>query len=457
MKTHYAFTAYAVLLAALLSAATSASAAGAFYLTTQVTRQNDELGPVATVMADVIRRDGKYLGSWGQKDPNMPSIKDGDRVGFLLASAIKTVVRKNGRDADRFLGQNGIRTEWYRPCAEGDIPYRYAGDQRSVAFNNAQRLQPVDPSDGNSAVRAVFGPGQTCWNAYEVGSNIKSFWMRFVNGATDRAVRDWLFGLVTTANVHHNDLWIQIHLVFVVEPLDSVQPSDQEMPPSQPAAEASNGANGQVGVSRESGIAADQNENNQRLKMGAETASAQALAVNADLQAFKKWLVENNVTPENIAAIVAYVNGHNVRLDTLEGRVAALEAWHLVVGNGGSNDQPAVQPPPVPVPTCVDYRVVFVASASKVATWEVGDVGEIAEPIVNVRVYVKYQDKAGRWVSGQFLKPGTDLWWHGATTGSARTVGVALKPTTSDGSWIHREWFVPAQPGRIVVVPVPAN
>jgi len=170
-------------------------------------------------------------------------------------------------------------------------------------------------------------------------------------------------------------------------------------------------------------------------------------AVNDNLQEFKEWLAKRGVTPENISAIVEFVNQQKTRIDSLEARMQAVEAWFAAQ---------AATPAPAPAvqPTVLTYRVVFVRS-SRTDTWQVSSMSEISEPIVCAAVYIKYRDDNGVVRTDQYVAPERhgQIIWDNERVGSNREIGISLRPVGNGVAWQSRSWAVLATT-RIVVVPV---
>lgn len=209
----------AMVFAALLVNAAPAHAGG-FFVLWHTTKQASELTPIATIMADITGADGTFKGAWGAADPKAPNIEFGDRVTMFFGSAVRTTIRpgdNNGqrRDSDEFQAKFGPRCEWFRPAKDGRAPYRMSHTVDAGEFNDDHRLPLYDAKDGNSPATAMYGPGENiCWENYKVGSNIKTVWLRIVNGARFATLYDSVGGSV----VHHDDLMIAIQVVFVVYP-----------------------------------------------------------------------------------------------------------------------------------------------------------------------------------------------------------------------------------------------
>lgn len=463
--------------AALLSAVCPAQAGG-FMVLWHTTKSSTQQNPVATVMADIIKPDGNYKGSWGAADPSAPAIKWGDRLDFLLASAIRTTARpgdNNGkrRESDEFQAKFGVRTEWYKPCRDGGIPYRYEHTPAAGEFNENHLIAKIDPKNGNSPSKYSWGPCATTGvEAYRLGSNVITSWVRVLNGSRDATVRDFLLQF---AIVHHDDAWIQIQIIFVVEPRCEVETMPQvarppytsePMPPrfEQPAPQAPSAQPDQyhelardlVGnASRVNGrldeLARQVRQELRRLKGNDERIDAARVSDFETLagaieglrtettEAVRAANDRTDVTLAQLEVLRKQLNAANDRYAKLAADVEVmLRAWREAA-------KPTVQA----APSQVSYTLVFVRSQST-ECWEADTLDEVRGDIIDKVIFLKYRS-AGKWVTDKCL-PATKrgkLAWVSERGASADIIGVRL---CAKGVWQDRTWTTPTK--SFVIVPI---
>lgn len=197
--------------------ASSGAHAGGFAFLWQRTNTAIESNPVITVMANTFDNDDQLKDVWSISQPNLQDVDYGDCFQLVLAASAKYIVGKD-KKADEFLRKYGICVEWYKPSETGSIPYRYDRSKEAIEFNAVHRLPPTDPTDGNSPSKVDFYPAEVLnWNTYIQGANVKTAWLRIVNGS--RLTKELeLLGLIRFTTVSHDDVWIPIQVVFVTRP-----------------------------------------------------------------------------------------------------------------------------------------------------------------------------------------------------------------------------------------------
>lgn len=336
-------TALSVLFAALLSAAPAK--AGGFVLLWHTTKESSKINSVVSVLASITGEDGAFKGSWGAADPNSPNFEFGSRIEFLFGAAVTSTARPGEyqythRDCDTFLAKFGPRCEWYKPSRDGGIPYRYALTRESDEWNAIHRINKIDPADGNSAAKAMFTPGnEPGWDKYTIGPNMKSVWLRILNGARDATVRD-IFG-IQVSDVNHDDAWVQMYIQFTVYPKPTlVVPAPVAQPANNVAAQAAT-ANADI-VAKYNDLVKQYNDLVKELAKPRPDNGAEVVTLRLEIEQLHKQLVETAAAAEKARqqladnqtktadwlnkSLVPVVSGQEARIDNLDRWIQAATA-----------------------------------------------------------------------------------------------------------------------------------